>query len=185
MHCPKCGQQQISDEIRYCSRCGFLLIGIAEVIANDGLVPNRALPFAGKDSPKRRGIKQGAFIFLLTFFVVPILSIISLAGNWEPVLPAIGAILFICGGMLRMIYALMFESSVPGTETVEEKLLAASHGILRKKQPNLELPPTRATPANAYAAPATGAWQDTNDLARPGSVTDSTTKLLSKEAEDQ
>ena len=39
IHCPKCGQQQTSNEIRYCSRCGFLLTGVSEIVANDGVLP--------------------------------------------------------------------------------------------------------------------------------------------------
>ena len=30
MYCPKCGQQQVSDEMRFCSRCGLALTGLAE-----------------------------------------------------------------------------------------------------------------------------------------------------------
>ena len=29
MFCPQCGQQQVSDVTRYCSRCGFPLDGVA------------------------------------------------------------------------------------------------------------------------------------------------------------
>jgi uncharacterized membrane protein YvbJ len=36
MYCPKCSQQQISDEMRFCSRCGFPLGAVKELIANDG-----------------------------------------------------------------------------------------------------------------------------------------------------
>jgi len=32
MHCPKCGQQQVSDEMRFCSRCGFALGIVTELI---------------------------------------------------------------------------------------------------------------------------------------------------------
>ncbi|HAF15758.1 MAG TPA: zinc ribbon domain-containing protein, partial [Blastocatellia bacterium] len=36
MYCPKCGQQQASDAVRFCSRCGFLLEGTAAVLATGG-----------------------------------------------------------------------------------------------------------------------------------------------------
>ncbi len=185
MHCPKCGQQQISEEIRYCSRCGFLLTGVAEVVANDGVLPGSS-PSAGKtSSPRKRGIKQGAFIFLLSFLVVPILSMIALATNDEPIAAAIGAVLLICGGLIRIVYALMFESGEPGGSTIEQNALAASHKFLKRRSKRAELPAGTSIPAATYTAPQTGTWRDTNDLATPLSVTDSTTKLLKNELNDQ
>ena len=35
MFCPRCGQEQISDEMRFCSRCGFQLTGVSELLLND------------------------------------------------------------------------------------------------------------------------------------------------------
>ncbi len=57
---------------------------------------------------------QGVFVFLLSFLIVPLAAIITIAFNWEPFLPAISAILLTVGGLLRVVYALMFES---GTAT--------------------------------------------------------------------
>ncbi len=33
MYCPNCGQQQVSEEMRFCSRCGLALSGLAEWLA--------------------------------------------------------------------------------------------------------------------------------------------------------
>ena len=121
MHCPKCGQQQVSEETRFCSRCGFLLTGIAEVVANSGVVPAKKTGlFGSSGSRKRRGVMQGTFMLLLTFLVVPILALISLAFNLEPFLPAIGALLFGIGGILRIIYALMFEAGAADLDTFQQ-----------------------------------------------------------------
>ncbi len=185
MHCPKCGQQQISDETRYCSRCGLPLGAIAKIVANDGLNPERQIPFAGIDSPKRRGVKKGAFLFLLSLFIVPILSILAIATNSKPILPAIAAIVCVCGGLLRIIYALLFESSFPGGTTLEDNLVADSKESLNRKQQAPELSASHSEPAAVYAAPGIGGWKDTNELDRPSSVTDSTTRLLSRTADDQ
>lgn len=183
MHCPRCGQQQVSNETRFCSRCGFLLTGIAQVIANDGLVPNQqSNTFFAAGSPRRRGVMQGVFFFLLTFLFVPLTAIFSAFLGIEPFLPAILAILFFVGGMLRVVYALMFESGVPGGKTLEEKVLSGTP-ILVSKEKAGELPPAQSIPVNVYAPPPlAGHWRDTNDLApTPGSVTDNTTKLLQKD----
>src|SRR5215204_3827370 len=113
MHCPKCGQQQISEQTRFCSRCGFLLTGVIDLVAAGGALAPRQVGLTGSaDSPKRRGIKQGIFVFLLTFLVVPLLALLSLALNIEPFAVAVGALLFGIGGILRIVYALLFESGV-------------------------------------------------------------------------
>jgi len=46
MYCPKCSQQQISDNIRYCSRCGFPLNVVVDLLAYDGVLA--ALEMKGK-----------------------------------------------------------------------------------------------------------------------------------------
>lgn len=183
MHCPICGQQQATPHIRYCSRCGFLLTGVAAVVGNNGELPGGSAE--RKDSPRKRGIKQGAFIFLLTFIVVPLLGMFHVATNTEPVLAGMGAVLLIFGGLLRIVYALMFESGAPGLPTAEERLVSASQQSFSKEKGREALPAGQSIPASVYAPPGTGAWRDTNDLVPPGSVTDSTTKLLQKNADDQ
>jgi hypothetical protein len=109
---------------------------------------------------------------------------LTVAVNAEPFLVAISAILFFVGGLLRVIYALMFESGVPGGKTLEERVLSGTP-ILASKEKAGKLPPAQSIPVNVYAPPpGAGHWRDTNDLAPiPGSVTDSTTKLLHKDTE--
>ena len=41
MYCPNCGQQQISEEMRFCSRCGLALSGLAEWLAGGRLPAKR------------------------------------------------------------------------------------------------------------------------------------------------
>lgn len=177
MHCPKCGQQQVSDETRFCSRCGFLLTGIAQVVANDGAVPAANQTFFAAGSPRRRGVMQGVFIFLMSFLVVPLIAMVTVAINAEPFAVAAAAILLTVGGLLRVVYALMFESGNPGGQNA----IAASQKAFSGRRDATELPPAQSIPVSAYAPPAAGNWRDTNDLATPGSVTDSTTKLLTKD----
>jgi hypothetical protein len=183
MHCPKCGQQQISDQTRFCSRCGFLLTGIAHVVANDGILPMQTpQSFFAAGSARRRGVMQGVFIFLLSFLIVPLAGVLTAFLNIEPFLPAISAILLIMGGLLRMVYALMFESGVSGGNTLEQNVMAGSQNVFAGKREAGELPPAQSIPTSVYAPPpGTGRWRETNELETPGSVTDSTTKLLHNE----
>jgi hypothetical protein len=184
MFCPQCGQQQISQETRFCSRCGFLLTGVADIVARGGALPDHLLSQEEKPvSPRKRGLKQGLFIFLLTFLVVPIVAIISVSLRIPPFPTAFAAILLSMGGLLRMVYALMFESTYPGGTTMEQQIHGATQNILNR--PNAAaLPPQQSIPVTDYVSPASGNWRDTNELAAPGSVTDNTTRLLEK-TEDQ
>lgn len=182
MHCPKCGQQQISDQTRFCSRCGFLLTGIAQVVANDGIVPVQAPASFATGSPRKRGVMQGAFVFLLSFLLVPLTAIICMALGIGPEPVAVVAVSLTVGGLLRMAYALMFESGVSGGNTLEQNVMAASQNMFAGRKEAGELPPAQSIPASVYAPPpGTGRWRETNELETPGSVTDSTTKLLQHE----
>jgi hypothetical protein len=183
MHCPQCGQEQISDETRFCSRCGFLLTGISAVMENGGLVPNNpTTQGSSSNSPRKKGLKQGLFIFLLTFLIVPLVAIISVALRMPPWGIAIAAILLAVGGLLRIAYALMFESNVGDGETKEQSVFAGVHKTLHVRASPSALPPRQSIPATDYTSPpAAGHWRDTNDLKTPASVTEDTTKLLQKE----
>ncbi len=178
MHCPVCGQQQVSEETRFCSRCGFLLTGVAEVVKAGGLVSAKSTGILGSpDSPRRRGIKKGVFWALLTILIVPIMGILTVAFRIPPFLPAFGVLIFLIGGLLRTAYAMLFESGNSPERFPE--------ALMRDLETRGALPPSQSVPASAYTAPV-GSWRDTNDLERvPGSVTDSTTKLLQKEENDQ
>ena len=184
MHCPKCGQQQVSDEIRYCSRCGFLLTAVSAVVANNGELPVTAAADPRKDSPRRRGIKQGAFIFFLAFLVVPLLAMFHVITNTEPFIAAGAVILLLGGAVLRIVWALLFESG-EAAGTLDHGSATWSQKYFGKKGAAPELPASESIPAAAYVRPEAGSWRTTNDLSTPGSVTDTTTKLLSKETEDQ
>jgi hypothetical protein len=176
MFCPNCGQERVSPDTRFCSRCGFLLTGAAELVQHGGLLPVITAGPKGP-SPRSRGIKQGLFIFLLTFLVVPIVAIISKGLSLSPVGVAITAIILSIGGILRMVYALMFEDSAASSPDAS---VTGSSGLIGMPMGQQSLPPSQAVPVSDYRRPAAGDWRDTSDLA-PRSVTEGTTKLLEKD----
>ncbi|HLM00352.1 MAG TPA: zinc ribbon domain-containing protein [Pyrinomonadaceae bacterium] len=186
MFCPACGQRQLSEDTRFCSKCGFLLTGVTELIINGGALPQavqqQRQSKPTKDSPRKRGIKQGLFIFLLSFLVVPLIAIFTIAIEArEPFMVAVAAILLTVGGLLRMAYALMFESTEPyggGAMTPEENALNAAQNFLGKNKSAAALPPQQSIPTSAYVPPAAGNWRDTNDLSATPGVTENTTKFL-------
>lgn len=180
MFCPSCGQEQVTEDTRFCSRCGLLLTGVTALIYNGGVLPQ---PFnSERKKPKfykKKGFKQGLFIFLLSFIVVPILAILTIAANaTEPFAVVIGLILLVGGGFLRMAYSILFEEDAPEREMLEQGVGGASR--LGNANSAGALPPPQSIPASGYVPPNHGSWRDTNDLAAP-SVTEGTTKLFENE----
>lgn len=182
MFCPRCGQQQTSNETRFCSRCGFLMTGVGALVANEGNLEAVSFAKPGKtDTPRRRGIKKGLFIFLLAFLVVPIMAIFTLMIEArEPFAVVIALVLLVVGGLLRIAYALMFESSEPTGQSVEQAAYQTAQNVLSGSRNQNALPPQQSIPTSSYVPPKQGNWRETNDL-EPSSVTDPTTKLLKEE----
>ena len=61
MFCPQCGQQQVSGEMRFCSRCGFPLGGVIQLLPAEAW-PRRATPAGASPrqlSPRRKGLPAG------------------------------------------------------------------------------------------------------------------------------
>lgn len=182
IYCPRCGQEQVNNETRFCSRCGFLMVAVGDLVTNNGSIPEKyVLAKSGKNTPRKRGIKRGVMLFLSGVLIVPLMAIIF-AGIFETdgFIVAIAALLTFVGGILRMIYAALFESNESDEKSLEANVMETSRAFLNKKQTANALPPQQSIPASAYVPPTAGQWRDTNDL-QPSSVTDHTTKLLEQD----
>lgn len=178
MYCPSCGQENTTEETRFCSRCGFLLTGTYTLLQTGGVDPTSTRPARQQRSPRNRGLKQGLFIFLLTFLIVPIIAIVTIAVNArEPFVLAIAAITLFVGGLLRMAYALLFEEHYETAPSTGDDFLSAAQ--LHMNRGNA-LPPALSIPIDAFQSPQAGSWRNTNDL-QPSSVIEGTTKLLEKD----
>ena len=119
MFCPVCSQKQVNDQVKNCSSCGFLLSGVAEVVRNGGkLLSERKLDLSQvPDSPRILGIKQGSLIALVSFFIVyPIVSLVIIITNLDPDLARYLQWLGVGIGVLRTVYAVMFESKYPNND---------------------------------------------------------------------
>ncbi len=180
VYCPRCGQEQVSAEVRFCSRCGFTMNGLAEVVLNGG-IPQQLMPGSPKPpTARRRGLKQGGAWFLLGVVLVPILGILSEILNFKDEIVGLAAVIFFLGGIVRMLFALIFESGNPADNTIEQSVVQTAQKLLNKNPNAGALPPQQSIPVENYAPPRAANWRDTNDL-EPSSVTDSTTKLLNNQ----
>ncbi|HQU85655.1 MAG TPA: hypothetical protein PKY59_21145 [Pyrinomonadaceae bacterium] len=185
MHCPNCGQQQVSNEIRFCSRCGFQLGLVAEILANGGTLPQLAA--LDKNKPrftKKHGVLLSVFWFM--FFVLimtPFFGIIDVDA-----LAGMSAIVGIFGGFMMLIASLVLLKS--GKETVQFSPNQGGFQQLPNAQPNNlyqtnvnALPPQYSQPVSDFAPPSAGSWKspETGELVQPKSVIEDTTKLLNKD----
>ncbi|HMJ26711.1 MAG TPA: hypothetical protein VK475_12810 [Pyrinomonadaceae bacterium] len=179
MYCPRCGQQQASDSMRFCARCGFLLEGAMVLLAHNGMLPRYETAGAEtKISPRRIGVKQGAMLMLIGAVLVPLLGIFSSfapgrIGTAFEFFTAAAAVLCFVGGPLRMLFAALFEEGAPSPQFV----MPSSYS-----QPAIP-PPVRVTALPQASVAPTGGWRQrpqTAEILAPPSVTDHTTRLLEK-----
>ncbi len=185
MFCPQCGQRQASNEVRFCSSCGFQLNVVTDLLSTGGFLPRTEPASKGprKLSPRQKGLRQGLMLFLSTFLVVPIVAILSVFVFDAPELfVPIAAITCFIGGLLRMAYAVLLEENQP-PPTTNENMYAPTAGVpafmnAPPARPS-SLPPQQSTPANLYQPPRR---VNTGELIeRPLSVTENTTRLLNKD----
>ena len=153
----------------------------AQLLLTDGVPADSALERKTEgDSPRWRGVKQGLFLMLLMVVVVPLLGILLRFGIGTNPWP-LGVVVFLLGGggLLRMVYALMFEPRYANALPPAEEPRPAN---LVSPRANPELSAGDASSYIPPEPPRAGRWLDTNDL-QQGSVTEGTTKLLEKEQE--
>ena len=180
MHCPRCGQQQISNQIKFCSRCGLPLEIVAEVLSHDGFLPQlNYLQENKKWFTRKSGLKIALLWF--AFFMFFLLPLATITDAPEEVVIAIVTLSFTVGFLISLLSWLFLPSS---RETVKNKFEKEQFTTreLNKKRVNAELLPLKDSTVSSYVPPAAGLWKapDTGELV-PYSVTDHTTKLLQKD----
>lgn len=168
MYCPNCGQQQLSDNTRFCSRCGISISGLAEWLAGGELVvrdeENATIISA---SPRRKGIRRGAKLMFLSGVLVPVFFFFSLLVD-API-PMLIPLTFFLIGLSMMLYSRIFGEETPyirGQQTEPSGL-----GTMFSSS---ALPPASNNMTNRVG----GQQVRTSELIEPPSVTEHTTKLL-------
>ncbi len=153
------------------------------LLSSDGVLPQYLPPIEGeqKISPRKKGVKQGALIFLLGVVLVPALGVLY---GWTDLNPfgffaALAAVLCFIGGPLRMLFAALFEEGAP----VRQFMAPSSYAPAAMPPP----PPARLSALPPASLSATSQWKprpQTAEIFQPSSVTDHTTRLLDKSDPD-
>lgn len=184
MHCPRCGQQQVSEETKFCSRCGFQLAVVAELLHHGGVLPQLAAIEKKKTFfNKKNGVIFGVFWFIFfTMFMASfwgILNVDELAGI-SAVTGVFGALVILIGSL-----AILPSSKAgyvnPAVSAAVPNPQGAPAGLYGNAQQPV-LPPQQQQPIDSYNAPQ-GGWRtpDTGELVERGSVIENTTKLLKRD----
>lgn len=178
MHCPACGQQQVSNETKFCSRCGMPLGLVAELLVHGGFLPQLAELYKNKQGlfTRKNGVVFSVIWFI--FWVMMLPAFIGLAGGDEAA--GVPAIFGLFTTIMLLIVSLAFLKKAPKNNARSLESFSGSPGNLYEPVSRSALPPQQSVPASSYAVPTAGRWRDTNDL-EPSSVTESTTRLLKED----
>jgi hypothetical protein len=172
--------------MRFCSRCGFPLGVITEVLARGGVLATLDAGSQGQRmSPRQRGVRQGAMLMLSTVLIVPLMVFAVLLLHSDQLIPLIplAAVFCFLGGLLRIAYALMFETAAPPVafDASAVPVMPFAPAQLNAPMRGTALPPAQ------QGTPVTD-WRrrpETSEIVQPPSVTEHTTKLLEKETGEQ
>ena len=152
------------------------------LLANGGMLP-QYLPLEGeqKVSPRKKGVKQGALIFLLGVLLVPAFGVLY---GWTDVnlfgfFAALAAVLCFIGGPLRMLFAALFEEGAP-----TRQFIAPSSYAPPSLPPQLAARVSALPPDSVNHASQWRPRPQTAEIMPPSSVTDHTTRLLDKSEPD-
>lgn len=172
MYCPNCGQQQVSEEMRFCSRCGLALTGLAEWLAGGSLPVLRQTdqPQIPVITPRRKNIRRAAKLMFFSGVLFPVFLLISLAVNEGGPMFVPFFVFFV--SLVWMVYARLFSDN---TQPVSYQ--APQTTVLGPMTARGSLPS-----ANTTSIPNARQRVRTNELAQPPSVTEHTTKFFDNES---
>ncbi len=167
MYCPKCGQQQVSEEMRFCSRCGFQLGVVTELLASGGAAPAdiAAETKSARGLLANRRARQGAKLMFISGVLLPI----AIGGSiiFDSPGPLLLPFIIFIAGLSWMLYFRLFgEEASPATQTHAPAKLHSTQQTF--------LPASQSIPASDFNRTASR----TAEIVQPPSVTEHTTRFL-------
>lgn len=169
MYCPRCGQQQIAVNTRFCSGCGLPTNELAEWLASGGSMSLRDESAVTGPSQKRKGVRRGAKVLFLSAVLAPLFLGLSFAvDSPEPLF--IPFTVFITG-LLLMLYSAIFSEDTPAAKSQSTRTIG------QMSSAGGALPPA----SNLWTTNVEGRRVKTAEIVQPPSVTENTTRLLDDE----
>jgi hypothetical protein len=178
MFCPKCSRQQISDNIRFCSGCGFQLNVVkALLVADDGsmLPPMASESIAVNRSRRKRDMRTGAALMcIFALHTAWTTEDLSLEREYTSLIVKC----FILCALINIVPVIRdyFSGDTLQDSASSPKMLARLMAKFKNKDQNHALPAAYGRPAADYF---TGRITTAELLPQPPpSVTEDTTNLL-------
>jgi len=164
MFCPKCGQQQISEESSFCSRCGFRLTAVRQSLGTDGVI--EACP----------AVSALPVIVSLSMFIG---TLLALGASLIYVGPASDQMVMFA--LIAAAITFIFLLSCRPWRVIGKWISQDPAGQI--KEINLRgsqstLPPAQNIPIGGFSAQRVR----TAEIIQPPSITEHTTKLLDTES---
>ena len=165
MYCPKCSQQQFPEEVRFCSRCGFQLVGVSQLLQTDGMAfiqPNyqkERLPLI-----KRQEIRKGAKLIFLSFF--SIIPFFIAAVIIDSVVPLIIPVITFLVGLAQILYYFLFGETILPIKNKDQSFAYNEY----QHQANLQL--VQSLPFSLESRSL-----NTSEFVQPPSITEPTSNL--------
>ena len=162
MFCPKCACEINSGETKFCSKCGFTIKSVRNVIEQNGQDESEISNF-------QKGLRFGVKLLLLAVILFPVLQILSglfppddklvessPSSTWFDFIG--NAVLFALtlSGIARIFYAFIFERAAKFEVAPEIKIREISAGEMNA------LPPSHSIPVSDF-----GKWKTTGELFEP------------------
>ncbi|HEV7745350.1 MAG TPA: zinc ribbon domain-containing protein [Pyrinomonadaceae bacterium] len=168
MYCPQCGQQQIADNTKFCSRCGLPINELAEWLASGGATALRQETAVPLPSPKRKGITRGAKILFFSVMLTPIFLGLSIAADSPG--PLFVPLTIFLAGLSVVLYLVFFGEDKPPVRNQSQRKAPQTEG---------QFSPSALPPAsNLWTTNVVGRRLNTAEIVQPPSVTEHTTRLL-------
>ena len=176
MYCPRCSHEQGLEEMRFCSRCGFPLAGVAMLLENPEVLSKLAGDPAQTTNQRSKMIKESIFLTLLAWAIALASTLFwDFGGPFESVVKVGSLVFFILGlvGLLRFIIAFLFVKDTVQSPMQTTLPGASSFRAMPADQARAALPSARSVPVSDYS-PRT----NTREIVSQPSVTENTTRLL-------
>lgn len=171
MYCPQCGNEQANNNVRFCSRCGFQLGAVTELLANQGAPPNQlpSVAMPPKISQRKKGMKNGAKLMFLSAVLMPIFIGFCIIADHPG--PLVFPFTVFLAGLCWLLYSHIFgeETAFPPVQNYPQQFNA--------NPPRTALPSAENYRVSGMAPPRI----NTSEIVNPSSVTDHTTQLFDKE----
>ena len=179
MFCPRCSQEKVSDDLRFCSSCGLPLDLVSEVVESGGT------PEFLRETEKSKTVltrRNGLLASCLWFsvFMIFLALLLFIDGGTDDLIAVVGMLGFF-GSAIIVIISRFLKKRPRGHREILQTERHAGQSRFTVKQSAKELGSAETIPASDYVSPIENTKSyETGKMARVPSVTEETTKLLKK-----